>query len=186
MNESAIASPDAIITFWFSEPVRSQWFGGSRELDDDILRRFEPSWQAARDGQLNDWEQTAEGALALVIVLDQFPLNMYRGQAISFSTEAASREVADRAIAAGLDQQLSDDQKVVLILPYMHGESMASQDRAVELFTNNGLTENVKWANHHRDIVKRFGRFPHRNAILGRDSSAEEIAWLNSPDGFKG
>ena len=179
-------SPPEIIEFWFSEPVRKQWFGGSEELDEDIRQRHHRTWEAARDGRLSDWENSAAGALALVIVLDQLPLNMFRGQPQSFSTEAASREVAERAIAAGLDRQLSDSHKLMLYLPYMHGESIADQDRAIALFTAAGMTENVQWANHHRDIVQRFGRFPHRNAILGRDSSAEEIAWLDSPDGFKG
>ena len=178
--------PAEIIEFWFSDEVRDQWFGGSRELDQQILQRYQTTWEAARDGRLGDWENSAEGALALVIVLDQLPLNMFRGQPRSFSTEAASREVAERAIAAGLDRQLSDSHKLMLYLPYMHGESIADQDRAIALFTAAGMTENVQWANHHRDIVQRFGRFPHRNAILGRDSSAEEIGWLDSPDGFNG
>jgi len=182
----SLASPSEVLDFWYSEPSHSHWFSSNPALDQDIRQRFEATWQAARDGHLGDWEQSAEGALALVIVLDQLPLNMYRGRPESFSTEAVSREVAARAIAAGLDQQLSDDYKIMLYMPYMHGESMADQDRAIALFETAGMSKNVKWAEHHRNIVRRFGRFPHRNAILGRDSSADELAWLDSPEAFKG
>ena len=186
MSGTHTASADEVIEFWFSDPIREQWFNASKALDDDIRERFQATWQAARDGQLSRWEASAEGALALVIVLDQLPLNMFRGQPDSFSTEAASRRVAERAIAAGLDQQLSKPHRLMLYMPYMHSESMADQDRAIELFNAAGLSDNAKWARHHRDIVKRFGRFPHRNAILGRDSSPDEIAWLASADAFNG
>ena len=186
MSDATIVSPAEVVEFWFSEPIRQQWFNAGEGLDEDIRQRFLSSWQAARDGELNAWENSADGALALVIVLDQLPLNMFRGQADSFSTETASREVADRAIAAGLDQQLSASHRMMLYLPYMHGESMADQDRAIELFEAAGLNDNAKWAKHHRSIVQSFGRFPHRNAILGRKSSPEELAWLASPDAFTG
>ena len=186
MSDARIATADEVVEFWFSEPIRKQWFNAGDGLDEDIRQRFLPTWQAARDGELAHWEASPHGALALVIVLDQLPLNMFRGQPDSFSTETASREVADRAIAAGLDQQLHSDHQMMLYLPYMHGESLAHQDRAIELFNAAGLADNAKWASHHRGIVARFGRFPHRNAILGRDSSANEIEWLASPDAFSG
>ena len=186
MSQPDIATADEVIAFWFSEPIRKQWFNAGEGLDEDIRQRFQPTWQAARDGQLNHWEANADGALALVIVLDQLPLNMFRGQPDSFSTEAASREVAERAISSGLDQQLDAERQAMLYLPYMHSESMAHQQRAIDLFIAAGLDGNAKWAGHHRAIVERFGRFPHRNAILGRQSSADEIEWLASPDGFSG
>jgi len=119
-----------------------------------------------------------------VVLLDQMPLNMFRGQPESFSTEAQSREVAGRAIERGLDQSLPDNQKAFLYLPYMHSEALVDQDRSVELFERAGLRENLRWAKHHRGIVRRFGRFPHRNAILGRESTPDEIEWLASPDSF--
>ena len=186
MSDARIATADEVVEFWFSEPIRKQWFNAGEGLDEDIRQRFLPTWQAARDGQLTDWETSAHGALALIIVLDQLPLNMFRSQPESFSTEAASRQVADKAIAAGLDQQLSSEHQAMLYLPYMHSESLTHQHRAIELFNAAGLTDNAKWANHHRTIVERFGRFPHRNAILGRDSSADEIEWLASADAFTG
>ena len=135
---------------------------------------------------MKHWEQTAEGALALVILLDQMPLNMYRGQPESFATEAQSREVAGRAITRHFDQYLPDKGKAFLYMPFMHSENLADQDRSVELFTNAGLQDNLRFARHHRDIVRRFGRFPHRNAILGRNSTPEETAWLASGEAFLG
>ena len=186
MSAARVATADEVIEFWFSDPIRKQWFNAGDGLDEDIRQRFLPTWQAARDGHLAHWETSALGALALVIVLDQLPLNMFRGQPDSFSTEAASRRVAERAIAAGLEQQLSKQHKLMLYMPYMHSESMADQDRAITLFNTAGLSDNAKWARHHRAIVARFGRFPHRNALLGRDSSPDEIAWLASADAFNG
>jgi uncharacterized protein (DUF924 family) len=186
MSNARLASADEVIEFWFSEPIRQQWFNAGEGLDEDIRQRFLPTWQAARDGQLAHWEGSAHGALALVIVLDQLPLNMFRGQPDSLSTETASRQVAERAIAAGLDQQLKQQHLVMLYMPYMHSESLAHQHRAIELFNAAGLTDSAKWAGHHRAIIERFGRFPHRNALLGRDSTPDEIAWLASPDAFGG
>lgn len=178
--------PEEILAFWFTEPVKSHWFNSSPELDEQIREHFVATWQAAQEGALADWEQTAEGACALVIVLDQFPLNMYRGEARSFSTEAASRQVAARAIARGFDQQLNDEQKVFLYMPYMHSEDLADQERAVAFYEAAGLRENAKYALHHRDIVQRFGRFPHRNHSLGRKNTEAEEAYLHSDEAFLG
>ncbi len=175
-----------LLAFWFSEAVRERWFDSTPEFDAALRTRYEALWPAASRGELADWEGTPEGALALVILLDQFPLNMFRGQAASFSTEAAARRVAERAIARGFDQRLNDAQRLMLYLPYMHSESPADQARSVALFEAAGLTDSLKWARHHRDIVARFGRFPHRNAILGRESTAEEAAWLASEEAFHG
>jgi uncharacterized protein (DUF924 family) len=177
-------TPAEIIDFWFSETARAYWFRSTPEFDREVGSRFATTWSQARVGQLADWEQTAEGALALVLLLDQFPLNMFRDRPEGFSTEAASRAVAGRAIVRGLDASLPDTGKAFLYLPYMHSESLADQDRAVELFEQARLEDNLKWARHHREIVRRFGRFPHRNAILGRASTPEETAWLDSPEGF--
>lgn len=179
-------TPESIVEFWFSPQVQPMWFNSTPAFDAELRDRYEGLWQQAKDGELQTWSDTPLGALALAIILDQFPLNMFRGQAASFSTEAASRQVAAQAIEKGLDQHLGSAQKVFLYLPYMHSESMPDQDRSVELFEQAGLAENVKYAKHHRDIVKRFGRFPHRNVGLGRASTAEEIAWLNSDEAFKG
>lgn len=179
-------SPKVILDFWFADEVRARWFDSTPEFDQLLRDRFLKVWQAARVGQLAEWETSPDGSLALVIVLDQFPLNMFRGQAESFSTEAASRAVAERAIANGFDQALDDAGKAFLYLPFMHSESLVDQDRSVSLFEAAGLADSLKWARHHREVVRRFGRFPHRNAILGRESSEDELAYLNSAEGFQG
>lgn len=142
--------------------------------------------EAERAGTLAIWESTPEGELALVIVLDQFPLNMFRGEPLSFSTEAAAREVAGRAIARRFDDTLPGEQRALLYLPYMHSENLDDQQRSVALFERAGLTENPRYARHHRDIVARFGRFPHRNVILDRPSTPEEMAYLASKEAFHG
>lgn len=121
-----------------------------------------------------------------MIVLDQFPLNMFRGTPQAFATEAASRAVADRAIRRGLDLKLEDAERAFLYPPFMHSEHLADQDRSAALFERAGLTANLGWARHHREIVRRFGRFPHRSAILGRTSTPEELAWLASEEAFRG
>ena len=175
---------DDILEFWFSEESRKRWFDSSREYDALVKDRFEAAWQQARNGELADWEETAAGAVALVILLDQLPLNMFRDRPESFSTEAQSREVARRAIGNGFDIELADEYMAFLYLPFMHSESLADQDRSVMLFETAGLKNNLKWARSHCEIVRRFGRFPHRNKILGRESTPEEVEWLDSPEGF--
>jgi uncharacterized protein (DUF924 family) len=178
-------TPGELIDFWFSEPSRQHWFRSTPQHDRDIRSRFERLWEQARDGQLVHWEQSATGALALVILLDQLPLNMFRERPPGFSSEAQAREVADRAIARGFAAALTEEQKSFLYMPFMHSESPADQDRSVSLYAAAGLDDSLKWARHHREIIPRFGRFPHRNAILGRESTAEERQWLDSPEGYR-
>lgn len=173
-----------ILDFWFSEPCRKCWFQSTEEFDREIQQEFESVWLSAKSGELDDWKNTPEGCLALVIILDQFPLNMYRGEAKSFSTEAMARDISRLALERGFDQNMDESQKLFLYLPFMHSESLADQERSVELFQNAGM--DTHWAEHHRDIVKRFGRFPHRNASLGRQSSEAELAYLQSDEAFKG
>lgn len=185
-RSDAHISPQTLNDFWFDPEHEKLWFRSTPQFDQLILERFERLWFAARSRQLSHWEQTAESALALVILLDQLPLNMYRGQRQGFATEKLSLEVARRAVSRGLDQQLPDKGKAFLYMPFMHSEDLADQDRAVELYEAAGLSDNLRFARHHRDIVRRFGRFPHRNAILGRSSTPEEQAWLTSGKAFLG
>ena len=176
-----------VYDFWFDPANKSCWFRSTPEFDQKIREQFELTWRAARDGRLDDWLTMPTGALALVILLDQFPLNMFRNQALSFSTEAQSREVAIKAIERGLDQQLNaPSEKAFMYLPFMHSEVLADQDRCLELFAAAGLEDNLRWAKHHREIIQRFGRFPHRNALLERESTPEELAWLASEQAFHG
>ena len=185
-HSEGIASAAEILEFWFAEAVKPLWFASTPEFDAALRERFLATYRAAATGQLEDWERTPLGALALVIVLDQFPLNLFRGQPESFATEAAARVVADRAIARGSDLEMSPEQRLFLYLPFMHGEALADQERSVRLFQQAGLEESLRFARHHRDLIRRFGRFPHRNAILGRESTPEEIAYLASPEAFLG
>jgi len=183
---SQVTTAQALIDFWFSPEAAKRWFNSTPAFDDELRERYAETYTMACRGDLDEWQETAEGALALVILFDQIPLNIFRGQAPSFATEARAREVARKAIARGFDTQLTDQQKVFMYLPYMHSENLADQDISVDLFTQAGLDNNLRYASHHREIVRRFGRFPHRNEILGRRSSEEEIAWLASEESFKG
>lgn len=180
------ADPAKVLDFWFSADTRPLWFRATPEFDARLREEFLDVWQAAARGELENWNATPEGALALVIVLDQFPLNMFRGQAESFSTEALSRGVARKAIDRGWDRDLDDAGKAFLYLPFMHSEALDDQERSVRLFRDADLVDNLRWAEHHREIIQRFGRFPHRNAALGRESSGEELEWLASKGAFRG
>lgn len=181
-----ISSSDELLTFWFSERVKPLWFNSTLAFDDELREKYLETYQAALKGELTGWEKTTQGSLALVICLDQFPLNMFRNKAESFEGEEPSRQVAARAIQQGFDQQLKGVQKAFLYLPFMHSEDMVDQDYSVSLFSAADLEDNLRWARHHREIVRRFGRFPHRNAILGRTSTPEEIEYLQSEDAFYG
>ncbi|MCG7924562.1 MAG: DUF924 domain-containing protein [Candidatus Thiodiazotropha taylori] len=179
-------NPREILEFWFSDEVRPRHFSSTPEFDQQLKSRFLAAWEQARSGALNSWLGSSEGCLALVILLDQFPLNMFRDQPQGYSTEQHSREVANHAILAGFDEQLPADQRAFLYLPFMHSESLSDQDFSVTLFEAAGMQESLKWAKHHREIVRQFGRFPHRNVVLGRQSSEEELAYLDSDQAFHG
>lgn len=183
---SDIATAEEILEFWFSKRVRPLWFKATKELDSELRALFMSTWQFAAANRLATWESSPQGTLALVIVLDQFPLNMFRGRSESFSTEADARRVADAAIAQGFDQELNNTQKAFLYMPYMHSEDLADQQRSVKLFITAGIDNNLKWARHHHDVIRRFGRFPHRNAILGRESTSAEREYLDSAQAFSG
>jgi len=179
-------TPNDILTFWFSDKVEPLWFNSTPEFDSELKEQFEELYVAALAGNLSDWQNSAEGSVALVVILDQFPLNMYRGSPESFGGEAKAREIAKDAINKGFDSQINDVQKAFLYMPLMHSENIDDQDLSVSLFEAAGLKENLRFAKHHRDIVKRFGRFPHRNKILGRTSSQAELEYLDSKEAFHG
>lgn len=180
------AESEKLLQFWFSETASKRWFRSTVAFDDELRQRFSEWVEAGLRGELAHWLDTSRGALALVILLDQLPLNIYRGKPESFAGEAGARSAAATAIEQGWDQSLSQQEKAFLYLPFMHSESLADQDRAVALFESAGLDGNLRWAKHHREIVRRFGRFPQRNAILGRHSTKEELAWLASDEAFRG
>lgn len=175
-----------ILDFWYSPRISQRWFSSMPALDDEIRERYEGLWKRAAAGELDGWTQTPEGALALAIVLDQLPLNMYRGRPASFATERRAVTVARQAVARGDDKRVASDRVLFLYMPLMHSENLEDQDLSVQCFRAAGLEANLHFAEHHRDIVRRFGRFPHRNAILGRESSPAELDYLASARAFKG
>lgn len=185
MDVSSI-TPGDILEFWYSEPMASRWFSSTPQLDAEIRAKYEPLWRAALEGRLDDWKYSPEGCLALVIVLDQLPLNMFRGEARSFSTEQQAVEICKLAIAREYEKQIARERLTFLYMPLMHSEHLADQDWSVKMFEQAGLEGNLRFARHHRELIRRFGRFPHRNAILGRESSREELDYLGSKEAFLG
>lgn len=179
-------TPAAILDFWYNPPMSAHWFASTPAIDAAILARYEGLWASAAAGELVAWRDSAEGCLALCIVLDQFPLNMFRGQARSFSTEQQAVAVTKHAVTQGFDALLPKERLMFLYMPLMHSEYLADQDESVRLFDVMGLEANARFARHHREIVRRFGRFPHRNALLGRVSTADELAYLASKEAFTG
>ena len=179
-----VVTSTEVVRFWRNAgPER--WFGKDEIFDLGIRGRFLAVHEAAARGELAGWEESAESALALVILLDQFPRNMFRGSAHAFATDGAARGVAGRAIARGFDAATEVLMRPFFYLPFMHSEALAAQERAVQLYTALGDAELLKYTVMHRDIIARFGRFPHRNGAMGRETTAEERAFLEA-GGFAG
>lgn len=177
-------TPAEVVAFWRGAGY-DRWYNKDDAFDAEIRQRFLPTWEAARDGRLDGWQDSDEGTLALLIVLDQFPRNMFRGDPRTFATDAKAREAARRAIAEGRDRRIDPLMRQFVYLPFEHSEDHADQQHCVRLFRDLGDAENLKYAELHEDIIRRFGRFPHRNAVLGRATTAEEQAFLND-GGFAG
>lgn len=189
MNNSKIEksiTPESIIKFWYSDSVKSKWFNSSIEFDKELKSNYENIWREVLSGEYTSWTESAEGCLALVIILDQFPLNMFRGDVKSFSSEGMAIKIAKKAIENGFDKLIDKEKVSFLYMPLMHSENIEDQNLSVKLFEEAELMDNLRFAKHHRDIVKNFGRFPHRNKILQRESSQEEIDYLNSDNAFTG
>ena len=160
------------------------WFAEDADFDRRFRDTFLSAYDAARRGELDEWLTAPDGALALLILLDQFPRNAFRGTPRIYESDARAREVADHAIAAGYDRQICPLLRAFIYMPLHHSERLADQERAVELMRELGEVP-TRDAEHHRDIVRRFGRFPHRNAMLGRSTTAEERDYLDQ-GGFGG
>jgi uncharacterized protein (DUF924 family) len=171
-------TPAGILAFWHDAGPK-RWYTPDKAFDAEVRRRFLGLWQRAAAGELSSWETSDDGALALVIVLDQFPRNMFRGDIRTYASDAHAREVASRAIERGVDTRIDPALREFLYLPFMHSEQLADQLRCIELSRAAGHTESLKWAEHHADIIRRFGRFPHRNRLLGRTTTPEEQAFLD-------
>jgi len=178
--------PREILDFWFSPEMERYWVRSTSSIDRQIRKQYAVLWSRAATGECDHWKATAEGSLALTIVLDQFPLNMFRGKPDSFSTEHLAVGVSLEAVTRKQDRELPRTRVAFLYMPLMHSETLSHQELSVELFRKAELEENLRFATHHRDLIRRFGRFPHRNTILGRESTPEELAYLSSPEAFRG
>jgi len=174
---------EAVVQFW-EEAGPSRWFAKDAEFDRQFRERFEQEYALAAGGSLGDWEQTPRGALALILLLDQYPRNSFRGTPKMYATDVAARAAADRAISAGHDRQIGPTLRRFVYLPFGHSELLADQERSVALARSIG-EDDVRHAEHHRDIIRRFGRFPHRNPILGRAMRPAEQKYLDE-GGYKG
>jgi uncharacterized protein (DUF924 family) len=182
------AHPQDIIGFW-SAAGRQKWFGKDARFDDAIRLKFEPVHIIASRGGYDHWQDSAEGCLALLLLLDQFPRNLWRNSAHAFATDGKARAVARHAMSQGFDQQVDPALRSFVYLPFEHSEDLADQDVSIALcqglLDDTGDGEPLKYALVHREIIARFGRFPHRNAALGRTTTAEEQAFLDD-GGFAG
>jgi len=185
--------PADILAFWFGRPgepghgrPRAEWFRKDAAFDEEIRRRFLPAVEAALAGQLAHWANSPEGALALLILLDQWPRNLFRDQARAFAGDEPARQLAATAIDRGWDQELSGLERLFIYLPFEHGEALADQQRSLALFAalaaeQPGHDGFLDYAQRHHAVIARFGRFPHRNAALGRPSTPDELDYLAQP-----
>lgn len=181
-------SAQQILDFWFGGDIQAQqrrWFGKDEQTDAWMRAEYLADYQAAAAGQLGDWLDTAPASLALVILLDQFPRNLFRATPQAFASDALAREVAREMIARGLDQALIPRQRMFVYLPFEHSETLEDQLRSVALLETlrdtEGMAEVLRYAYLHHDVIARFGRFPHRNVLLGRASTAQELDFLQQP-----
>jgi uncharacterized protein (DUF924 family) len=189
-SEAGPTEAQEVLDFWFGregEPgygeFREAWFTKDPEFDRLVRDRFEALYEAAAAGDLDDWKEEARSCLALVIVLDQFPRNMFRGDPRSYATDRKAQETAEYAVDHALDRELPEFQRTFLYMPFMHSEDPVHQRRSVELFRRLGgnETDSSYYAVRHMEIIERFGRFPHRNEILGRQTTPEEAEFLTQP-----
>ena len=175
--------PEDVVRFW-TEAGEALWFARDDGFDDRFRTQFLAAHELAAAGLLGAWEETAQGALALLILLDQFPRNCFRGEARAFASDAQALSVADRALARGFDCEVEERLRTFFYLPYEHSERLADQERALDLFRPMG-GEVWEYARLHHDVIIRFGRFPHRNSVLGRRMTEAEQAYLDG-GGFQG
>ena len=171
-----------VLRFWFEELSSKDWFRKSDELDRTIRQRFSDVHGAATQGECWEWRTSPEGRLAEIIVLDQFSRNIHRDRAEAFAWDAMALVLAQEAVATGSDRHLPEPmQRAFLYMPYMHSESTRIHEQAMTLFDQPGLEHNLEFEQKHKVIIDRFGRYPHRNALLGRESTAEELEFLKQP-----
>ena len=173
-----------ILDFWFAQQMPNKWFNVDDDLDNLITDKYLNLWQDAKDGEYKHWQDNAFGILALIIVLDQLPLNMFRNHSVAYSTEHIAIDLTKNLLNNSFEKNYTDMQKLFAFLPLMHSENIHDQSLSISLFEKHNL--DTTYATHHYSIVKRFGRFPHRNKALGRTSSKEELEYLKSKEAFLG
>jgi uncharacterized protein (DUF924 family) len=171
------SSAQQILDFWFAEDMPSQWFANNAQFDQLICDKFSALHQKAVAGELAAWENDPQSLLALVILFDQFSRNMFRDTPAAFASDATALRLTKKALAAKMEQALSDNQRAFLYMPLMHSENLADQALSVKLFAD--FADNAQYAKEHYATIAKFGRFPHRNAILNRASTEEELAFLS-------
>jgi uncharacterized protein (DUF924 family) len=176
--------PDDMTSFWL-QAGENRWFAKDSAFDGMLAVRFGSALNEARNGAFDHWAESAEGALGLVLLLDQVPRNIHRGSPLAFAADARALRHARKAVGRGFHFKLPAPQAMWLLMPFEHAEDIDAQERCMALFGTLGLSEMVHWARVHRDIIARFGRFPHRNKVLGRISTPEELAFL-AAGGFAG
>lgn len=174
-------APQTVLDFWFNELTPAQWWQKDNQLDNLIAQRFTQLHQKAVLGELFAWRETAHGRLAEVIVLDQFSRNIFRDTPQAFASDSQALTLSQEAVQQKADRELSQIERSFLYMPYMHSESLLVHDVAVELFQANGNESNYQFELKHREIIEQFTRYPHRNEILGRESTAEELVFLQQP-----
>lgn len=172
----------SVIEFWFEDITPAQWWQKSDEFDAFIRDKFAALHQSAIRCELFEWRRRPLGRLAEIIVLDQFSRNIFRDQSGAYTHDSLALALAQQTIAAGIDQRLTAKQRGFIYMPYMHSESQKIQTQSVQFFSQPDLDAHLSSAQRHRDIIERFGRFPHRNKILGRTSTTEELAFLKQPN----
>jgi uncharacterized protein (DUF924 family) len=180
-SKGEAVTPETVLGFWFDEVAPAQWWKRSDAFDDLVRTRFGAAHAAAARCELYAWRAGPEGRLAEIILLDQFSRNLHRDRPEAFANDPLALALAQTAVAAGADQALAPDRRAFLYMPYMHSESAAIHAVAVALFSAPGLEDNLRSELRHKAIIDRFGRYPHRNALLGRVSTPEEIAFLEEP-----
>lgn len=171
-----------ILTFWFEECQPTQWFKKDNDFDELIKKRFSEIHAQTAQGENSTWRQTIQGRLAEIIILDQFSRNLFRNDARSFAYDGMALILTQEALKMGELDKLTSQQRAFLFMPLMHSESLVIHDEALKCFSEKGMESNLQFEREHRDVLVRFGRYPHRNSILGRPSTAEEIAFLKEPN----
>lgn len=180
----AQVTPQDILDFWFSEATEAHWFVRSDDLDKEIIRRFSTIYEQAVDGALSSWKADARSALALTLIFDQFPRNMFRGSPKAFASDPLACALSKYALEHDYDKAVDEKARQFFYLPLMHSENVEDQEHCVKLYKALGNDFALGFAKEHRDIVRDFGRFPHRNAVLGRENTAEETEFLKTHKGF--